>query len=165
MSIKITIGTHVIDFPTSGTDANWAEAVTDFAVFASETINGISSPYDIIAQVTELNQASETVPLTGSFDPASVRAFSLNYSISRTATNSADNITETGTVTGTYTASGWILYDEYTGNRSSTGSSFHSFSMPSNVIFLQTFPLDLSVGSTYSSGSVSYSAKVLPVTV
>jgi hypothetical protein len=31
MSVRITIGSQVIEFPSSGADPNWAPAVIDFA--------------------------------------------------------------------------------------------------------------------------------------
>jgi len=46
MSVKITIGETVINFPTSGTDANWSEAVVDFAIAVQDKLLEVGLPYD-----------------------------------------------------------------------------------------------------------------------
>jgi len=161
MSIKIKIGTHVINFPTSGTDANWAEAVTDFAQYTAEQLNGTTSPYDVVAQVTSVPESGNT-QLYANFDHTSVRAFTFIYSIARTSSASSSNIVETGTLIGTYGTSGWILQDEYNGNKKSDGTPYHLFYMSGDTVYITTYPLD---SGTYASGSITYSAKILPITV
>jgi hypothetical protein len=160
MSVRITIGNNVINFPTSGTDANWAQAVTDFAVYASAAINGVVTPYDVIGQQTLL-PLSGTVQLNASFDRNLIRSFVLTYAIYRKSDTDGIlgpgvSIVEAGQLTGVFSDSGWIYQRDFTGNKQSNGTSYHSFTNNVDTVEITTSPLVSGAYDTAVSKIVYY---------
>lgn len=145
MSVKITIGNNVINFPTSGTDPNWAQAITDFAVYASAAINGVTTPYDVVSQQTLLPE-SATVQLNASFDRNLIRSFVLTYAIYRKTDTDVVlgpgvSIVEAGQLNGIFSDSGWVYQRDFTGDKKSDGKSYHSFSSNVDTVQITTSPL------------------------
>lgn len=163
MSVKITIGSTVINFPTSGTDANWAEAVVEFAEAVQDKLLEVGLPYDKAPQVISLPESGATDLAT--FPSAEVREFTFTYATYRVATSPTISKEETGVVTGVYneTTASWDLQHEFSGDKQSDGSSYLTFDMNGNI--LQVSPV--AIGGTYdtTNSTISFSAKTLPVTV
>lgn len=166
---KIQIGTDIINFPNSGTDALWSPSVIQFAELVADTLNGIASPYDISPQVLNLTtDINNEFVLPGTeFPKVAVRKFSLSYAIYRTRTNSSLSVTESGTFTGIYNSktSQWEWQDEYNGDRQPNGDAYHEFKINSeDKVTLTTTSIGIP-GSPYDSlnSKISYSAKTLLV--
>lgn len=159
---KITIGSQVIDFPNTGSDAVWSESVVDFAVATAEELSGLTSAYDIPPNDSPLpNNTSFTAIANGSvaFPSGFVRSFVFTYSITRT--NSTGNyIAETGTVNGVFNIDpgvngGWKLNHQFNGEKLTDGSFYHSFRMNNNLLEIKLQDVDT------VEGEISYSAKTL----
>jgi hypothetical protein len=159
MSIKITIGDQTINFPSSGTDANWAAAVDDFAIAVADQLAAIASPFDVSPRVQTLSSDSYSqFALPGAaFPDGSVRSFNFNYGIYRT--NGTISIAEEGQVNGVYNSStsSWTLRTEFQGPRQSDGTVYNSFSMSGDQLTLST----VAIGGAYdgTTSKISYFAK------
>lgn len=163
MSVKITIGSTVINFPTSGTDANWAEAVTEFALAVEDRIIAIGLITDIAPQVVDIPETA--VKKLFKMDSAIVRSFTMQYSSYRVSTGvGATSIEVSGVVNAVYneTASSWSIQHEFFGDKQPNGEPYITFDM--NVNELEATPV--SIGGTYDTvnSTISFSAKTLPVT-
>lgn len=157
---RIKIGTTVIDFPNSGTDANWAPAVDAFAIAVEKNFASVITAFDVSPRVEYLQYDANTnleVP-SASFNHLSVRGFTFNYSIYRT--NNVLTISEIGVVLGHYDpANGWNLSHTFSGQRQSDGEQYHTFAMSGDQLTLTT----VAIGGSYDSSKseISYSAKAL----
>lgn len=165
MSIKITIGSTVINFPSSGTDANWAEAMDEFATAVTEQLAGVGLTYDVPPQVEELIESgTNPIPLAN-FPNVSVRGFTLTYSAYRVASSPTVSKTQTGTVIGVYDATQnlWTLQHEFTGEKQSNGEPYITFDMNSDSLEVTT----VSLGGLYDqpNSKISFTAKTLPVSL
>lgn len=104
MSKTITVGSTVIDFPTSGTPENWAPAIVEFADAVSGAINQFAGPFDIPPQVLNIDSANPGLPNTDigplNFPVTSVRSVFIRYAIFRQTTTSSAY--ETGTIMAVY---------------------------------------------------------------
>ena len=156
---KIQVGTDIVNFPNSGSDALWSPAVIQFAEIVADTLSGIVSPYDVTPKVQTLTTDGNTgLTLVGAtFSGGNVRKFSLSYAIYRT--NGVTSISEAGTLTGTFNTAttSWEIQDEYVGNRQANGTSYHSFTIGSEQVFLDT----VAIGGAYDNinSKISFSAK------
>lgn len=163
MSVKITIGSTVINFPTSGTDANWAEAVTEFALAVENELLSVGLITDIAPIVQAIPSAATTQLFT--MDGSVVRAFTMQYGSYRVSTGvGATSKTVSGVVYGVYneTASTWTIQHEFFGDKQSNGEPYLTFDMNGNILEVTT----VAIGGTYdpANSTISYSAKTLPVT-
>lgn len=164
---KVIIGTTVIDFPTSGTDANWGIAVEQFATAVANQLAGLASPFDVSPRVVTLNNdANLSLPVPGCFFPhTSVRSFFLNYAIYRTNGSGVGTTTlaEEGSVSAVYNdVTGlWYLEQEFNGERQADGSAYHTFSMIGDELNITTVAINGSYDSVNSK--LSYSAKTILV--
>jgi len=164
---KIIIGTTVIDFPASGTDANWGIAVDQFANAVANELAGLASPFDVSPRVETLNNdANLLLPIPGCLFPnTSVRSFSLSYAIYRTNGSGLGNTTlaEAGTVNGVYNnvTTQWYLDHMFNGDRQANGDAYHTFSMVGDELNLTT----IAIGGSYDSinSKISYAAKTVLV--
>lgn len=166
MSVKLTIGNTVINFPTSGTDANWAEAVTEFALAVENRLFFVALPYDIAPQVRPIIE-SGTVSVTnalGTFPNAEVRSFIFTYSTYRIANSPTVSKTQNGTVIGVHdeNTNVWTLQHEFTGDKQANGESYLTFDMSGDSLIYTA----VGFGGTYNTvdSTISFSAKTLPVT-
>jgi hypothetical protein len=158
MSVKITIGSEVINFPTSGTDANWAEAVSDFAVAVEGQLQTVSTQGDVAPQVKDIGEI-DTVELF-TVSTAQIRSFVCQYSTYRTS--DTESKTTVGTVYGVYneTDQSWILEHEFSGDKQTpSGAPYITFAMNQNALEASS----VTIGGVYDDGKISFSAKVLPV--
>lgn len=164
---KVIIGTTVIDFPTSGTDANWGIAVEQFASAVADQLAGLASPFDVSPRVVTLsNDANVDLAVPGCLFPhTSVRSFSLGYAIYRTNGSGLGTTTlaEEGTVSGVYNdvTTLWYLQHDFNGDRQANGSPYHTFSMSGDELTITTVAINGSYDSVNSK--LSYSAKTILV--
>ena len=162
---KVIVGTTVIDFPTSGTDANWGIAVEQFATAVANELAGLASPFDVSPRVTTLNNdANVNLPVPGCLFPStSVRSFALSYAIYRTNGSGLGTTTlaEEGTVSGVFNTvtSLWYLQHDFNGDRQANGEAYHTFSMSGDQLNLTTVAINGSYDSVNSK--LSYSAKTI----
>jgi hypothetical protein len=163
---KVTIGTTVINFPSSGTDANWAIAVDLFATEVANQLASIASPFDVSPRVEILiDDPNTNLVVPGCLFPhTSVRSFSLNYAIYRTNGTGlgTTSLAEEGTVSGVYnnSTSLWYLEHQFSGDRQpTTGAAYHTFDMSGDELTLST----VAIGGSYDSvnSKLSYSAKTV----
>lgn len=161
---KLIIGTTVINFPATGSDAVWSQAVDDFAVAVTNQLSGLASAFDISPRVQVLTNDGYTgagaLPISGCIFPnVSVRSFNFSYAIYRT--NSVTSLDEVGTVNGIYNMANavWNLEHNFSGLRQSDGSLYHSFSMSGDQLVVEITAL----GGAYDgiNSKISYSAKTL----
>ena len=159
---KIQIGTDIINFPNSGTDALWSPAVIQFAEAVADKLAALASEYDIPPQVQNLNSDSNTnlVINNAAFAGNVVRKFSFNYAIYRATTDLSVKIAEAGTLTAVYNTgtSSWDFEDQYVGDRQANGESYHLFDVNSSGQVLLT---TVAIGSPYDSTNsrISFSGK------
>lgn len=165
---RIIIGSKVIEFPSSGADANWAPAITDFAVAVADELAGLISPFDVSPRVQTLN----TNPSVGnyldinvedcSFENDQVRGFFFSYTIYRESTGvGAEKLDEVGTVNSVYnTDTGdWSYNHSFNGETQADGSAWHEFLMSGDQLVLRVW----GIGGVYNDidSKISYSAKTL----
>lgn len=156
---QLLVGQQLIDFPNSGADPLWSEAVIDFAQAVTDQLATLSSGFDIAAKVQILtSDANTNLNISGAIFPSgSVRAFVFGYAIYRT--NGVISVLDSGTVRGQFDTlnSTWLLQHQFVGNRQSNGVQYHTFSMSGDQLTLST----VAIGGSYDSANskISYSAK------
>jgi hypothetical protein len=159
MSIRLIVGSQVIEFPSSGQDANWSTSVIQFAQAVTDQLAAISSQFDISPRVQILSSNTNSGLVIDScvFPSGSVRSFTFNYAIYRVS--STMNLAEDGIVSGVYdtATSTWSLEHEFNGAKQSSGLPYHTFTMSGDQLQLSTVALDGSYDSVDST--ISYSAK------
>lgn len=157
---RLVIGTQVIEFPNSGADPLWSEAVIDFAEAVTAQLATVASPFDIPPKVQILTSDSN-VNLNiqdAVFPSGSVRSFTLYYTIYRT--NGVISVIDQGEVAGMYDTlnAAWSLNDTFQGTRqASSGLPYQTFNMSGDQLQLNT----TAIGGAYSTvdSTISYSAK------
>lgn len=167
MSVRLTVGTQVIDFPSSGQDPNWAPAVIQFAQAVTDQLSSIASQFDISPRVQILTTDANSNIVVNSvvFPSGSVRSFTFNYAIYRTNGSGGGTTTlaENGTVSGVYktTTATWALQHEFDGVRQSGGLPYHTFSMSGDQLLLST----VAIGGAYdgTNSKISYGASTILV--
>jgi hypothetical protein len=167
---RIIIGSKVIEFPSSGTDANWAPAVTDFALAVESEFAGLISAFDVSPRV----QTLPINPIVGSsldidvencnFPNEQVRGIFFTYTIYRESTGvGATSVDEIGYVNAVYnTVTGDWNYNHYfNGVKQNNGSAWHEFFMSGDQLVLRVW----GISGVYNDvdSKISYSAKTLLV--
>lgn len=164
MSVKINIGGNVITFPTSGTDANWSEAVVEFALAVEQQLAQVGLPYDVSPQVIPINESGLQTITATNFPNAEVKGFTFNYAIYRVASSPVTSKVSTGTVIGVYNevTNNWVLEHEFAGDKQANGQPYVTFDMSVDALRMTI----TSIGGTYDTVNsiISFSAKTLPVT-
>lgn len=144
MSVRLTIGTQIISFPTSGTDANWAPAVVQFAQAVADQLAAIASQFDISPRVQILtSDANTNIDVSGcTFPSGSVRSFNFVYAIYRT--NGVDTLAEEGAVNAVFNTdtSAWSLQHEFEGQRQTDGTPYHTFSMSGDQLVFSSIAIN-----------------------
>jgi len=138
MPKQITIGTQVIDFPTTGEDAVWSEAIVEFAELTAIQLQTTTNIYDLPLAAVNLDNTSSSfqdIPKLPSgiatFPSSNVRSFVFSYSINRKNTALVEFV-ETGTVTGSRedTTGTWTLNHQFIGPKiNPSGGYYHEFNM------------------------------------
>jgi len=163
MSVRLIIGSQVINFPTNGTDASWGYAVVQFAQAVTDQLSSIASAFDVSPRVQTLtSDANSAIALSGcTFPSGSVRSFNFSYAIYRT--NTVTVLAEEGTVSGVYNTDSaiWTLQHEFQGERQSDGSPYHTFSMSGDDLRFTS----VAIGGSYDNvnSKISFGAKTVLV--
>lgn len=112
MAISLTINSKTFSIPTPGEDPGWGGDTTDWIKEANAVISSLFGPGDILQSSFNIaNGVASAEPILGlSFNPATVRAAEIQYSIYRRSDVTTDSATETGTMR--------LYYDNDAGNRS-----------------------------------------------
>lgn len=153
MSVQLTIGGVVYDFPVEGTDPSWGENVTDAVTAIVDVLNNLGGTGDILTTSfnTANNVSSPTNVTALSFDTSQIRSAVITYSSYRKT--SLSELSETGIILITYKsiAATWELA-QY-----SVGDSGMVFTI-TNAGQVQYTSSNLS-GTSYV-GKLKFSAKV-----
>ena len=159
MSIRLVVGSQVIEFPSSGQDANWGGAVIQFAQAVTDQLAAISSQFDIPPRVQILSSNTNSGLSVDScvFPSGSVRSFIFNYAIYRVS--DTNSLSEDGIVNGVYNTdtSTWSIEHEFNGIKQTSGLPYHTFTMSGDQLQISTIAISGSYDSTNSK--ISYSAK------
>lgn len=108
MAIVLTVGGTDYTFPEQGANQPWGNYVTDWADAVTDVLGTLVSSGDILlTSFTVVDNISSATNVTGlSFDNATIRSFTCDYSLYRA--DSTDKA-EVGTLEGCYSGSGWNL--------------------------------------------------------
>jgi hypothetical protein len=168
MSQRVQIGSTIINFPTSGTDANWADAVDLFVTAVEQQLSTISNVNDIPNIVTQLPDGSSGFILTQAiFDHTLVRSFNFDYGIYRNTKISTlpdvyFNLAEVGKVYGVYNTqeATWTLQHEFSGPRQADGTPYHEFSISNDTLQMKI----VAINGSAPTGQITYSARTEAIT-
>lgn len=155
MSTTITIGSQIIDFPSSAEEQNWATPVIEFAEAVEAALEGLAGAYDVSPQILDLtsdiNSATDVPLLT--FPTTNVRGAYVKYSLYRDSDTTTE--VEAGELTAIYnnTLGTWSMSREATGT---TNNLTLSITNAGQIQFATT-----AIGGTYAEGTLSYQATAL----
>jgi len=111
MSITVTIGTEVFEYPTAGESPGWGEDATDSFVALTEQLNLLSNINDILETSFSIsnNVSSLTTISQLAFNTLTVRSAEIDFSVYRKT--DTQEVSESGTITVTYKsiAGSWTL--------------------------------------------------------
>lgn len=122
MPITITVNNKSFNIPVPGEDPGWGGDTTDWIREISSVVNSLFGAGDILeSNATIENNQSVAQDITGlAFDPSTVRAAFIEYSVYRISdTNPSDNV-ESGNIYIVYdnaatSGSQWLLSREHSG--------------------------------------------------
>jgi hypothetical protein len=155
---KIKIGTNIVNFPNSGSDALWSPAVIQFAELVESELEKFTTGFDISPTVFNITiLTGSTYDIGADFNPVNVRKFILDYAIYRESDSTS--IVESGVLTGIYNdkLAEWKLQDEFNGDKTPSGTAYHSFSIITNRVQLTTKTIPGS--ALVKNNTISFSAK------
>lgn len=100
MSIPLTINNNTYDYPSPGEDPGWGEPATGWAQAVTDTLNTLVAPDDILSTsyIVNNNVTSATDVNRLFFDPGTVRAANISYSVYRVSTSNPTGKVESGTI-------------------------------------------------------------------
>ena len=157
ISIPIIIQGTIINYPTSGSDPNWSQAMVDFAIAVQNALGSFVGPYDVPPQTfTMTSNAYSNEPLPNlSFPTATVQGAVISYSVYRNSTT--ETPTETGTIMINYNPLAgaglkWEVSREYIGD----GKVTFNVTDVGQVEFSST-----TLSGTYNTGYLTYQAKAV----
>lgn len=166
MAVSITIGSTIIDFPSSAQEQNWAPNVIEFAQAVEDALSALIGPFDIGVRIMNIDdyaadaspgfiQVTDAVkPLefpTATFPGLGVRSAIVTYAVYRKT--SLETRTETGTLTLLYNDSNtWEIQRDYIGD----ANCYFQVTSSGRV----EIKLDALTG-TDVNGRVTYQAKAL----
>lgn len=160
MSIPLIIQGTTINVPSSGDDPNWAPGVIQFEQAVATALSGIVGAFDVSPQSFTLTSDINTnVNLTNlSFPTTSVRSAIISYNIERVNTG-GNTQNESGLIEITYNGTSWDM------TRDSTGKILNASNVPFNTFSItnlgQVQFSTITIGGTFTSGKITYSAKAL----
>lgn len=158
MSISINIRGTIINFPSSGSPANWSLAVDQFALAVEDALNFAIGPYDIPPQTQDIsaNNPGTAVITNLLFSTSTVRSAVINISTYRT--RGATTVVEAAEIQVAYDPSGptnekWYITKQQTGDASIS----YSISDTGQMSYTTT-----TIGSSGThSGTISFVGKAL----
>lgn len=158
MSIELTILGNTYEYPSAGQDPNWSGDATDWAEAVTDVINSLLGAGDILKASTTIdNNISSTIISGMIFNPITIRAANINYSIYRESNSTTSGYSETGTIYLTYDTaaapgSRWLL------GQNSIGTSGVIFSVTD---LGQVYYTSNDIGAAGYSGVIKFSARTL----
>jgi hypothetical protein len=159
MPIKLIIQGTTYEYPIPGEDPNWGEGAVDWAEGVTSALNTLIGPGDILQSTFAINNnVTIATNVNGLlFDPGTVRASNISYTIYRTSTSNLSGNTESGTI--------FINYDDNAspGNK---WSSTQQVNGSSGVVFSildsgQVQYVSNDIGNPGYFGKITFSAKSL----
>lgn len=104
MSTPLTINNNTFNYPSPGDDPGWGENATGWASAVTTAINNLLGPGDIIETTFNIaNNISTNTNIVGLlFNPTSVRAAVIEYSMYRRSNTNPSGTVEEGTITLIY---------------------------------------------------------------
>lgn len=155
----LTVNNNTYDYPDPGTDPGWGEAASAWAQAVTDTLNTLVSPADILetSYIVNNNITVATDINRLFFDPGTVRAANITYSVYRTSTANPTGNVESGTVFLTFDNSAgpgskWLLGQQKIGD---AGVVF-SITDAGQVQYRTT-----DINSTGYQGTIRFTAKTL----
>lgn len=156
---QIIIQGTPINFPDSGAAPNFSPPIIQFAQAVANALNSFVGAFDVSPQSFSLSSDVNTnVSLTNlSFPTSSVRSAIISYNIERVNTGFTQD--ETGVLEIVYNGSTWDV------TRDSTGKILNASNIPFNTFSVtnlgQVQFSTITIGGTFTSGKITYSAKAL----
>jgi len=120
MSIKLTLGDDVYDYPTTGT-INYGEEATNWAEKVSAILRQISGPGDIPLTEVDLIGTDTGTEITGNitnllFDTAFTQSIEVNGFLTRTYVDATPDQVEQFTIKGAYNGTEINFSVDYSGD-------------------------------------------------
>lgn len=159
MAIQLTVAGTPYTYPESGEEPNWSGGATDWAIAVTAVLNTLVGPNDILdTTFTINNDQSVATNINGLlFDPGTVRAANIDYSIYRTSTANPAGHSETGTI--------YLIFDNSASatnkwqlGQKDIGEAGVSFSISDSG---QISYISSDIGTTGYFGEITFSAKTL----
>ena len=133
MPIPLIINGTTYQYPVSGEDPNWGADGTDWAQAVTDVLGTLLGPGDILETSFNINNnVTVATNVNGLlFDPGTIRAANVDYSVYRISTANPTGFSETGTIYLIYDDSAsasnkWQLSQRTTGNSGVTFSILDS---------------------------------------
>ena len=108
MAIPITIGSTIIDFPSSADAPNWAPAIIEAFQAVEAALQGFVGPFDVAPQtfVIDAYNPGNNIDIPGlTFPPSDVRAAYIRYTVHRST--DSNEVNEQGEL--------WAVYNDTNG--------------------------------------------------
>jgi hypothetical protein len=122
LPISITINNQTFSIPVPGEDPGWGEDTTAWINEISKVVNNFFGTGDILESSASIaNDQTVAQAITGlAFDPATVRAAVIEYSVYRLSDTETSGNIENGTILVAYdnnatVGSKWVLSRDYSG--------------------------------------------------
>lgn len=161
MPVQLIVNGTAYQYPIPGEDPGWGEDGTDWAQAVTDVLNTLLGAGDILQTSFNINNnVGVATNVNGLFfDPGTVRAANIDYSVYRTSTANPSGFSETGTIYLIYDDSAsagnkWQLSQRTTGNSGVTFSILDS----GQITYTST-----DIGSVGYSGIIKFRAKTLGV--
>lgn len=159
MAITLVINGTAYQYPVAGEDPGWGVDGTEWAEAVTEALNTLLAPGDILdTSFTIANNIGVATDINGLvFDPGTIRAANVDYSVYRTSTANPSGHAEVGTL--------FLIYDDSASSgqkwqlsQRSGGYSGVTFSITDagQVQYTST-----DINSTNYSGVIRFRAKTL----
>lgn len=123
MAISLTINNKTFNIPVAGEDPGWGEDTTGWIREVNKVVNSLFGPGDILETTFNVaNNVSSSADIVGlAFNPSTIRAAHIEYSIYRISDSETSGNAETGEIKLIYddnASSGnkWSFSQEYTGD-------------------------------------------------
>lgn len=158
---SLTVNNTTFQYPDPGSDPGWGQDATDWATEVTNVLASLVSSDDILQTSYTINNnvSSATDVNRLFFNPATVRAANIQYSVYRISSSNPSGNVESGTI--------YLNYD----NAAALGSKW-SFTQQKNgdagVVFSITDAgqiqyVSTDIGTSGYSGVIKFTAKTLPI--
>lgn len=160
MSKLLIVNGTSYEYPDPGEDPNWGQGASDWADAVTTALNSLLGTGDILETTFSIdNNISVLTNVNGlQFDPGTIRAVNIDYSIYRTSDTTPSGNVETGTI--------YLIYDDSASVGSKWNLSQRVDGPGAGVSFFitdagQVQYTSTDIGSTGYSGEIHFRAKTL----